>query len=138
MLCINKLSIKELLIMPSSRIDKIGQNGNDGLHYEELQMRFDDYQMHAHQFAVYEDSSYPYMGLAEEAGELIGKMAKIKRGDKQSDYAGLFKECGDVLWMLNEICVQNGFSLSAVAAANLEKLEDRKKRDQLKGTGDNR
>lgn len=121
-----------------SRIDIIGQNGNDGQHYEEHGMRFDDYQMQAHRFAEYQDSSYPYLGLAEEAGELIGKMAKIKRGDKQSDYAGLFKECGDVLWMLNEICVQNGFALSAVASANLDKLEDRRKRNKIKGTGDNR
>lgn len=101
-------------------------------------LSFEEYQTSAHQTAVYDDRIYPWLALAEEAGELLGKMAKVKRGDNISDFSGMYKECGDVLWQLSEICTQCGFSLEAVAEANLKKLKDRQERNQLQGEGDNR
>lgn len=105
---------------------------------ESKRLSFEEYQVTAHQTAIYQDSIYPWLGLAEEAGELLGKMAKIKRGDKTTNFSDIYKECGDVLWMLSEICTQSGFSLEAVADSNLAKLRDRQEREQLQGEGDNR
>lgn len=101
-------------------------------------LSFEEYQTTAHQTAVYDDRIYPWLALAEETGELLGKMAKVKRGDGISDTHAIYRECGDVLWQLSEICTQMGFSLEAVADANLAKLADRRERNQLQGEGDNR
>lgn len=50
----------------------------------------------------------------------------------------LLKEAGDVLWYLSAACNELGTTLSAVAVKNLEKLNDRTKRNKLSGSGDNR
>ena len=105
-----------------------------------------EYQTEAFKFACYKDSDYPFFALAEEVGELLGKIAKAKRGDKAletikelSEYRdGLKKELGDVLWQLSACCNEIGFSLEDIAQSNLDKLSDRKKRGVIKGSGDNR
>jgi NTP pyrophosphatase (non-canonical NTP hydrolase) len=48
------------------------------------------------------------------------------------------KELGDVLWHLSQIANDNDFSLSEIAALNIAKLTDRKKRDVIIGSGDER
>jgi len=48
------------------------------------------------------------------------------------------KELGDVLWYLSNIASDLGLSLSQIAKTNLDKLEDRKERDVIKGEGDDR
>lgn len=45
-------------------------------------MTINEYQKKAHEFAKYgEDTMYPVLGLAEEAGEVAGKYAKLIRDE---------------------------------------------------------
>ena len=67
----------------------------------------ENYQEEAHKFASYEHRAYPYLGLQEEIGELIGKVAKSFRGDKELDLEDLKKEAGDCFWMASEIDIDN-------------------------------
>lgn len=68
-----------------------------------MKVTFENYQELAHKYANYENDIYPYLGLQEEIGEAIGKIAKSYRGDKELDLEELKKELGDCLWMQSEI-----------------------------------
>lgn len=85
---------------------------------------------------------YPTLGLANEAGEVAGKVKKLFR-DKggqigEVDREALKQELGDVLWYLAQIATELGLSLQEIAEANLDKLFSRLERGQIKGEGDNR
>jgi NTP pyrophosphatase (non-canonical NTP hydrolase) len=85
---------------------------------------------------------YPTLGLANEAGEVAGKVKKIFR-DKggqitEDDRRALKGELGDVLWYLTQICTELDLTLEEVARANLEKLFSRQERGQIRGEGDER
>lgn len=85
---------------------------------------------------------YPTLGLANEAGEVAGKVKKLFR-DKgghigEADREALKQELGDVLWYLAQIATELGLSLQEIAEANLHKLFSRLERDQIGGEGDNR
>jgi NTP pyrophosphatase (non-canonical NTP hydrolase) len=82
------------------------------------------------------------MGLANEAGEVAGKIKKIFR-DKggifsDEDRGALKKELGDVLWYLTQICTELDLTLEQVAEYNVEKLASRLQRGVIKGDGDDR
>lgn len=82
------------------------------------------------------------LGLADESGEVLGKVKKLLR-DKSGlisdeDRSELLKELGDILWYVNSVSVLLGSSLEEVAQKNLDKLASRKERGVLKGSGDNR
>ncbi|MCA9971468.1 MAG: nucleoside triphosphate pyrophosphohydrolase family protein [Anaerolineales bacterium] len=85
---------------------------------------------------------YPTLGLANEAGEVAGKVKKIfrDRGGQISpaDREALKYELGDVLWYLAQICTELDLTLEEVAAANLEKLFARLERGTIRGDGDHR
>jgi NTP pyrophosphatase (non-canonical NTP hydrolase) len=85
---------------------------------------------------------YPTMGLANEVGEVAGKIKKIFRdkGGKiaEEDRQALKGELGDVLWYLTQICTELNLTLEEVAEANLAKLFSRLERDRIRGDGDNR
>ncbi|MDX1520823.1 MAG: nucleoside triphosphate pyrophosphohydrolase family protein [Anaerolineae bacterium] len=85
---------------------------------------------------------YPTMGLANEAGEVAGKIKKIfrdKNGEiSEADRLALKKELGDVLWYLAQICTELDLSLAEVAEANLVKLFSRLERGTIGGDGDER
>lgn len=124
-----------------------------------------DYQREAHKFASYGGNSmYPILGLAEEAGEVCGKVAKFIRKNNgfipiDADFErilakgilteeetkvnhkfreDLSKELGDVLWMVAEVATVFGMNLCDIMEENIAKLEDRKKRGVIVGEGDNR
>lgn len=80
------------------------------------------------------------MGLFEEAGEVAGVFKRMLRGDYNHDVTAtkLHKELGDVLWYLGQIAYDNGWKLSEIAQSNLDKLESRKARNVLTGSGDDR
>jgi len=85
---------------------------------------------------------YPTLGLANEAGEVAGKIKKIFRDRagviSDEDRQALKYELGDVLWYLTQICTELNLTLEEVAAANLEKLFSRLDRGQIRGDGDHR
>jgi NTP pyrophosphatase (non-canonical NTP hydrolase) len=80
------------------------------------------------------------LGLTGETGEIAEKIKKVYR-----DKGGVFddetkslirKEIGDVIWYLNALAIELGFSLDEAAQENNAKLLDRMKRGVLKGSGD--
>ena len=104
-------------------------------------MTFDDYQSKAFTFRV--DTAPPeerVLGLLEEAGEVAGIFKRLLRGDYSPDLAvtKLHKELGDCLWYLSQIALDNGWKLSEIASANIDKLDSRKIRNTILGVGDDR
>ncbi|MCB0111901.1 MAG: nucleoside triphosphate pyrophosphohydrolase family protein [Caldilineaceae bacterium] len=85
---------------------------------------------------------YPTLGLANEAGEVAGKVKKIFRDRKgvidDADREALKFELGDVLWYLAQICTELDLTLEEVAEANLTKLFSRLERGVIGGDGDKR
>jgi len=85
---------------------------------------------------------YPTLGLANEAGEVAGKVKKIFRDRdgviSEADREALKGELGDVLWYLTQICTELDLTLEEVAEANLTKLFSRLERGVIGGEGDKR
>jgi NTP pyrophosphatase (non-canonical NTP hydrolase) len=103
-------------------------------------MTLSSYQKMASSTAIYPTQhaiTYPALGLAGEAGEVANKVKKIIR-DGKLDKAALKGEIGDCLWYIAALCRDLNIDLGDVAKANLEKLQDRKARGTLKGSGDTR
>lgn len=108
-------------------------------------MNISDYQNQAIRFAIYPKSEalwYTALGLCGEAGEVAEKVKKIIR-DKNgtptpTDVQEISKELGDVLWYISSLASELGLNMTNIAAMNLEKLDSRKQRGKLKGSGDNR
>ena len=101
-------------------------------------MNFNDYQEWTSTTAIYRQTIYPILGLAEETGGLIGKIGKSIRDLDQVDTEAIKKEAGDFLWMLARIMDDYGIALSDVAQSNIDKLESRKARNVIGGSGDER
>lgn len=123
---------------------------------------FNDYQKFTHSLAVYNEDveliiknddeafvslpmtyTYPILALAEEAGEVAGKLAKFVRKSKGGvDPLALrdmvIKELGDVLYQVSETARQFEVTLQDVVDMNVAKLTDRADRGVLVGEGDNR
>ena len=115
-----------------------------------------EYQNKAHDFASYGDNAmYPALGLAEEAGEVCGKIAKFIRhnngmtpqdAEKSSSpltrdevtrfRAALMSELSDVMWMVAEIATLNGLDLDKIMEYNIVKLTERKSKGLIDGSGD--
>lgn len=108
-------------------------------------MDFKDYERETEQFAIYPDFgtasntelSYLALGLMGESGEVAEKIKKKIR-DGKFDAKETAKECGDVLWYLARLCKALGSSLEEEAYNNYTKLLDRKTRNMIQGSGDNR
>ncbi len=117
-------------------------------------MQLNEFQMDAYRFAAYENTTYPFLGVAEEAGEVCGKFAKLIRGDKGEEVGriaitdpslldeelknAIIKELGDVLWQVSACATELGYSLEEVADINLQKLTERQRTGVIKGNGDDR
>lgn len=122
-------------------------------------MHTNEYQRKAHTFASYGGNvMYPALGLAEEAGEAAGKIAKFIRkhngraprcgtlppnapasgmyGDEFKFRADLVCELGDVCWMVAELATMFDIPLSTILNRNIEKLNERKKLNLIDGSGD--
>ena len=83
------------------------------------------------------------LGLVGESGEVAEKVKKWMRGDIPFSILRnkIANELGDVLWYLSILCsAKYGFNLDldSIAEENIKKLQDRQKRNKLKGNGDNR
>jgi len=102
---------------------------------------FDDYQKAAETTAIYSKKTaleYLSLGLASEAGEVAGHIAKYYRSDRPYPMEDILAECGDVLWFISELARIHNKPLSELAAENIAKLQSRKQRGKLKGNGDKR
>ena len=109
-------------------------------------MNFSDYQKRSRATAQYPSIGhpviYPVLGLANEAGEVAGKIKKVFR-DKGGEISAetrdaLQAELGDVLWYLAQVCTELDILMDEVAESNLAKLLDRQARGKIRGDGDNR
>lgn len=108
-------------------------------------MTLNEYQELALTTAIYpKDKSiiYPALGMCGEAGEVADKVKKVIRDDNQEfteeKKREIAKEIGDVLWYCAVLANDLGLPLQEIAVMNIEKLESRKKRGMLGGSGDNR
>jgi NTP pyrophosphatase (non-canonical NTP hydrolase) len=109
-------------------------------------MTFKEYQDKAVETAIYGAGNaiiYPALGLANEAGEVLGKIKKVLR-DKNGDFdhldtrMAIADEIGDVLWYMAALCKDLDISLDSIANKNIVKLLDRRARNVIQGSGDNR
>ncbi len=110
----------------------------------------DEYQEQADEFCFYPGTLvYPALGLASEAGEVADKVKKLLRDDNMpldenfnaldldSDARrALAHELGDCLFYIAVTASDLGYSLSGIADMNIAKLEDRRERQMLSGSGD--
>lgn len=85
---------------------------------------------------------YPFFGLGGETGEILEKLKKCMRDSgaviDETKKLELKKELGDVAWYLNACSLVLGLTLEDVFITNLLKLESRKERGVICGSGDNR
>lgn len=85
---------------------------------------------------------YPALGLAGESGEFVDKIKKLFRDkDGKLDAAtkeSLTLELGDILWYIAKAARSLGIKLDVVAQKNIEKITSRRKRQVIRGSGDNR
>jgi NTP pyrophosphatase (non-canonical NTP hydrolase) len=106
-------------------------------------MTLDEYQQKAQSFdlttGTTNSRNHALFGLAEEVGELLGIEKRLCRGDNQSNTSSkIMAELGDVLWYVAAVAEKYGFNLEAVALNNIDKLEDRRARGKIHGSGDQR
>lgn len=109
-------------------------------------MEFNEYQSKAWETAIYPGKGnniyYPALGLAGEAGEICNVIKKIIRDDGgkiTSEVADkLKKEIGDAQWYISALANELSISLNDIVETNIEKLNSRKQRGVLQGSGDNR
>ncbi len=109
-------------------------------------MDFNEYQEFTRTTALWPnretDIVYPALELADESGEVLGKIKKVIR-DKGgefsiSDKLEIAKELGDVLYPVASLAYVLGFDLQTIVDMNYEKLSSRQKRGKLQGSGDDR
>lgn len=81
---------------------------------------------------------YGVFNTASEAGEIAGKYAKALRDQTDVDTLGVMKEMGDVLWSLAALAEGLGVTLEDVAVMNVGKIQSRKERGVIAGSGDDR
>lgn len=108
-------------------------------------MTLEEYQKAALTTAVYPADYrvvYPALGMNGEAGEVADKVKKVIRDngavltdEKKREIA---KEIGDVMWYCATLANDLGYSLEEVGEMNIAKLQSRKERGMLGGSGDNR
>lgn len=110
-------------------------------------MTLEEYQKQALTTVITTDNEFRdllhwVLGINGEAGEIAEKVKKIIR-DKDGqvsakDKQEMAKEVGDVLWYLAVFAHHLGVPLEEIAKQNLDKLQSRKARGVLGGSGDNR
>jgi NTP pyrophosphatase (non-canonical NTP hydrolase) len=106
-------------------------------------MNINTYQQQASETAIYSNKLiYPTLGLAGEAGEIANKVKKVLRDNfgelEENVRQDLISELGDVLWYVAALATDLKVELSKVAEKNIEKLNSRKNRGVIGGSGDNR
>lgn len=100
-------------------------------------MDFNEYQLRAEQFAMFEERMYPIASLMVESAELADLFIKpLLRGDAVGiDRASVISEAGDVLWNLAVLLKRENIHLEDVAVVNIEKLNRRLRNGTIQGKG---
>jgi NTP pyrophosphatase (non-canonical NTP hydrolase) len=110
-------------------------------------MNIDEYQKWTSQTAIYPDAKtgsvpelmYLALGLSGEAAEVANKVKKLYRdGDSADLRVETCKELGDIMWYMARLAEALGVSLSDILQQNHDKLMNRKERNVIGGSGDNR
>ena len=78
------------------------------------------------------------LGLVGEAGEVAEKIKKLIRDNNKYANEEIMKELGDVVFYATALANIYGRGLQEVLELNVQKLDDRQKRNKLRGSGDNR
>jgi NTP pyrophosphatase (non-canonical NTP hydrolase) len=111
---------------------------------------FDSYQEDAGLTAIYPDKdtgsseaiTYVILGLTGEAGEIANKYKKVLRDNNGKidldKLTAIADEIGDVIWYCARLASELGVQLSTIAAKNYNKLNERKSRNVIHGSGDDR
>ena len=104
-------------------------------------MGLNDFQDRCHMTAVYPPDKgiyYCSLGLASEAGEVLGKLKKQVRGDYAYEEMKqhMVKELGDVFWYVAELARCLGVTLDTIGEQVLDKLEKRLEAGTIRGSGD--
>ena len=112
-----------------------------------MEITMNMYQNKAQETAIYPkennmDLIYTVLGLTGEAGEIANKVKKIIRDNDgrltPEVRDALEGELGDVLWYVAGVAAALGASLDQIAFKNLAKLQSRKDRGKIGGSGDTR
>lgn len=104
-------------------------------------MNLDAYTKLTRETAIYPKEQavqYLTLGLASEAGEVAGKVKKSIRDTGGLDVMALIDEIGDVYWYLSRLCDEMNWNPEDVLQRNIAKLESRRERGVLGGSGDKR
>jgi len=102
-----------------------------------------EYQEAAMTTAVYpvnHGREYAVIGLCNEVGEVAGKFKKYLRdGTPEEVIRDQIKdELGDVLWYCASVAAEFDLTLEGIMERNLAKLQDRRERGVIGGSGDKR
>ena len=123
---------------------ELGTQTNETHKYKRIS-DLDMYQQVAKTTAIYPREQaiiYPTLGLTGEAGEVANKVKKIIRDGTNKNNENLVQEIsaeiGDCLWYISVLADDIGVKLSDIANSNLLKLENRKKKGTIHGSGDKR
>jgi NTP pyrophosphatase (non-canonical NTP hydrolase) len=120
-------------------------------------LNMNDYQAFVEAGKIYPQDkglAYTALGIVGEAGEVLEKSVelcvaaskvaetvkkRIRDGETaRTSNAQVLKELGDVLWYVAAAAFEAGSSLEEVARINMDKLSDRRNRDVVHGSGDDR
>lgn len=112
-------------------------------------MTLNEYQAWAETTAIYPRGEKGFLGpiycalkLNGEAGEVAEKIGKMLRDNNgvmtETLKLDLALEVGDILWYCSNLAREIGYTLEKVAEMNQRKLESRKERGKLGGSGDHR
>ena len=136
---------REIITMSEGQLElELGTVTNENHKYKKIS-DLDMYQKVALTTAIYPREQaiiYPTLGLTGEAGEVANKVKKIIRDGSDSKDERLVSEIkseiGDCLWYIAVLASDFDIKLSDIASANLEKLEKRKEKGTIHGSGDDR
>lgn len=108
-------------------------------------MTIKEYQTETKKTAIYPENNainYLTLGLVSEAGEFAGKIKKVIRDNNgiiaYNKKIELAYELGDICWYISQLSNELDIDLETILVKNIEKLNDRKERGVLGGSGDNR
>lgn len=110
-----------------------------------IMITFKQYQTESAKTAIYPKEKgleYCIFGLCSEVGEVAGKYKKVLRDNggilTEEKKNELKSESADCIWYLAQIFTELGIDFGDAAQSNLDKLNDRKVRGVIGGSGDKR